>query len=900
MIRRTVMPATVLVVFAALALAAPALAIGPPCGETPKAKCFGLETLEASLSTTQAGAHPDFTFRFGLEQDPETEADKKGAHDTYAAVRNVHFDAPPGLIGNPDVLGVPQQCAAVELVAEHCPNGSQIGIAELNLYDFSILKEPVYMMAPPAGDVIARVGFIAALIPVYADFKVRSEGDYGLSTEIVDAAAEAKLIEASTTLWGVPAAKSHDTERCTPKEVIENSCDESPPRPPGSRELPFLTNPTRCGVPLSFDVSAASWAEPNRFDSESIAFPQITGCNKLPFGPSVKVEPTTHRAAAPTGLDMTLRLPEAEGVSVLESSQIRDIRIDLPSGLTVNPSSADGLAVCSVEQVRFKRNENSHCPDAAKMASTEFEVDGLPRRMKGAIYLREPEPGNPFRIWVVADDLGAHVKLPGQLVVDKASGQIGSVLFDNPQVPLREVRLLFKSGFRAPLVTPASCGTYVTHYEFTPWSGGPPAIGSAAMRIDEGCDTGAFKPKLSAGTANPAAGDHSPFFLTLNREDGEQNPASLDISLPKGLAANFAGIPRCEGAAAATGACQAASRIGSVTAAVGAGPTPLWIPQAGKRLTAVYLGGPYKGGPLSIIAVVPKQAGPFDFGDEVVRSAVYVDPLTAQATVRSDPLPQWIEGIPIAYRTIHVAIDRPNFTLNPTGCRARTIGTNVISAAGGVAHPFSRFTAANCSSLGFKPRVAIRLKGGTKRGGHPALTAVVRPRTHDANLASTVVTLPHSAFLDQAHIRTICTRVQYAAKQCPPGSIYGHVRAVSPLLDEPLEGPVYLRSSNHNLPDMVLALHGLLDIEAVGRIDSVKGSIRSSFEAIPDAPLTEVVLEMQGGKKGLIVNSTNVCRGEHRAEAKLAGHNGKAAILHPAMAVRCSNKGRGYRRATRR
>ena len=460
---------------------------------------------------------------------------------------------------------------------------------------------------------------------------------------------------------------------------------------------------------------------------------------------------------------------------------------------------------------------------------------------------------------------------------------------------MREARLLFKSGLRAPLTTPDRCGIYRTEYEFAPWSGGPAVKGSSPVSISEGCDTGGFHPKLSAGTLDPAAGEHSPFVFTLTREDGEANLSSFDISLPKGIAATFKGVARCEGADAAGGNCPAASKIGHVNAAVGVGPVPLWVPQAGKRPTAVYLGGPYKGGPLSIVAVVPKQAGPFDFGDEVLRSAIYVDPLTAQATIETDPLPQMIEGIPIGYRALHVVTDRPNFTLNPTGCAGKEIEASVDSASGGSASLSTPFAAANCAHLAFKPRLSLKLKGGSRRGAHPALTATYRPRGGDANASSLVTLLPHSAFLDQAHIRTICTRVQYAAgeghgTQCPPGSIYGHVKAFTPLLDEPLEGPVFLRSSNHNLPDMVLALHGLVDIEAVGRIDSKNGGIRASFESIPDAPLSKVVLEMQGGKKGLIVNSTNVCRGKHRADIDLTGHNGKSATIHPELKAACGKR----------
>ncbi len=886
---------------AALVLAVPpGAAAAEECELSPRVACFGIESVAAGLSSTQAGGHPDFTLDAEVKQDPLSEATAGGLKDSYAATRNIRFNLPPGLIGDPNVLGVPQQCATQELITFStgggCPNGSQIGISRIATYELGSFVEPVYMMQPPGGDVVARLGVIAGTFPTFIDLRVRSESDYGLVAEVRDAAAVARLVKLESTFWGVPADHSHDNERCTAGEAL-SGCVVSESRPPGSRPLPFFTNPTRCGAPLTMGVNASSWVEP-QFDPAGevkASFPTITGCNNLPFGPALTIEPTNHRAGAPTGLDVTLRLPASDGVKVLEPAQMRDIRVTLPKGLAVNPAVGDGIQTCSVQQVHFEERVDAECPDASKLASTEFEIPVLSRRMKGAIYLREPEPGNPFRIWIVADDLGIHVKLPAQLNVDKQTGQTESVVLDAPQAPLREVKLLFKSGFRAPLVNPPSCGTYLTHYKITPWSGGAPAEGDTQMGVDEGCDgLGAFAPKLSAGSTNSAAGQHSPFLFTLTREDGEQNPAAFDVTLPKGLAASFAGIPRCDGTEAQTGACPAASRIGKVVAAIGAGPAPLWVPQPGKRPTAIYLAGPYKHAPLSIVAVVPRQAGPFDFGDEVIRSPVYVDPVTAQATARTEPLPQIIEGIPLRYRTVNVELDRPGFALNPTSCAPEQTEATLTSTQGAIAKPVSPFEATNCSNLGLKPKLSFRLRGGIHRGAHPSLQATLKERPGDANLAGVSVALPHSEFLDQAHIGTVCTRVQFAAHQCPAASIYGYATARTPLADETLSGPVYLRSSSHPLPDLVVALKGPdslpLEVVAAGRVDSVNGGIRTSFELLPDAPVSSFTLSMQGGKKGLLVNSTNICAGKHRATAEFNGQNGRKSTLRPALKASCGKK----------
>jgi hypothetical protein len=866
----------------------------------PAVSCFGLESVSAGLSTAQAGGHPDLTLGFSVKQNPESSPNVFGLHQTYAPVRDIRIETPPGLVGEPNIFGVPQQCTVQELdnfgvPGGGCPNGSQVGVSRIALYGLTQeFLEPVYMMTAPGGDAVARLGLVAGFYPTFIDLRVRSEhqDDFGLTAEIQGTSPNGEFVEVETTLWGVPASPSHDTERCTSREAF-NGCTESTPRPPGSRLLSFMTNPTNCsGVGGQVSVSVDSWLEPGRFVSKGTTLPPISGCDKLPFKPSLAVEPTSHRAAGPTGLQLTYRLPAPEGVGVLESSELKDLRIDFPPGMAINSASADGLETCSPDQVGFGRNEDAHCPDAAKLGVAEFDVPALPRRMKGSLYLREPEPGHLFRIWVVADDLGAHIKLPGELEVDEGTGQIHSVVLGLPQVPVREVKLLLKSGLRAPLVNPPACGTYQTHWEFTPWSGGAPVGGNTPMTIDERCGTGGFAPGLEAGTTDPTAGTFAPFLFRVTSEDGEQNPARIDVSLPLGMTASFAGIPHCEGADAETGSCPAGSKLGGVTVATGAGPNPLWVPQAGKRPTAVYLGGPYEGAPVSVVAVVPAQAGPFDLGDQVVRTPIYVDPRTAQATAKSDPLPQMLQGVPVEYRTIELALDRPGFTLNPTSCKQKRTVANLSSAAGAAATATYPYAASNCAALPFKPALKLKLRGGTHRSDHPHLRAVLRMPKGGANIDSASVALPHSEFLDQGSLNRVCTRGQFAAKACPAGSVYGTATARTPLFDFPLRGNVYLGTGyGHKLPDLVAELKGPpsfpIEVDLDGRVDELNGGLRTTFEGVPDAPVSEFVLDMRGGKRGLIENSTNLCNSVRHATATFTGQNGRVRKFRPVLGTSC-------------
>jgi len=297
------------------------------------------------------------------------------------------------------------------------------------------------------------------------------------------------------------------------------------------------------------------------------------------------------------------------------------------------------------------------------------------------------------------------------------------------------------------------------------------------------------------------------------------------------------------------------------------------------------------------VAITPAIAGPFDLGAVAVRVALQVDPESTRIHAVSDPLPQILDGIPLDVRSIAIELGKPQFTLNPTSCDPMAISGSALSALGSNAALSSPFQVGGCAALPFKPKISLKLKGGTKRGDHPALTATATAKPGEANIGMVSVALPHSEFLDQAHLQTICTRVQFAqgahpGEACPPGSIYGTAVATTPLLAQPLSGNVYLRSSSHELPDVVVALHGQVDVVVDGRVDSIKGGLRNTFEAVPDAPVSRFVLKLRGGKKGLFENSTDICRGKHEASVKMDGQNGKVNDFETPLKVKCGGNGR--------
>ncbi len=887
-----------LMTFASLVL------VSASCASAQAAAEFGFKpgSVTVSESSGQAGAHLDLTTEFELNSEEGGEP-----VDTTGLVK---IALPAGMTGNPNAV---QSCTMLQLLttdiespasANGCPVDAQVGVAEVFLFNsggIQFLTEPIYNMEPPSGgNVVARLGFYGKVFPTVINLRVRSDTDYGLTAYVEDPSSYIPLLSAKTTIWGVPADESHDPLRITPYEAVH--CNGEPctspgeqPRHSGLVPAPFLTNPTHCAEPQNFEFTAVSYADVNTSDTESVQLPPPTGCGSLGFAPSFTALPTSREAAAPTGLDVDLSIPQDETAKGRATSELRDARVVLPRGMTIAAGAADGLLSCSADEVGYRSTEPAQCPEASKIGMAEIDVPALSHKIQGAVYQRTPEPDHLFRIWLSADELGIHLAVPGEIELDPTSGQITSLFLDAPEAPVRDFKLHFKAGSRAPLANPPSCGTYQTSYEFSPWSGTAPVVGDTPMTIDQGCGTGGFDPKLSAGSVSPAAGSFSPFVTEVTRQTGEQNISGLSLDLPKGVLAKLAGVQLCDGDALRTGDCPTSSRIGTIEVASGPGSSPLWIPQRGKEPTAVYLAGPYEGAPFSLVVKVPAQAGPFDLGTVVTRAGIQVDPESVRASVVSDPLPQILQGVPVTYRVIHVDVNRPDFTLNPTNCHEKNVIARLSSPQGANASPSSRFQAAGCRELPFRPKLSLKLKGGTTRGAHPALTAVLTARAGDANIGKAQVALPHSEFLDQAHIGTVCTRVQFAARECPPRSVYGHAEAWTPLLDAPLQGSVYLRSSNHVLPDLVADLNGQIHVVLDGRIDSVNGGIRSTFEAVPDAPVRKFVLSMQGGKKGLLENSTNLCGATHRATANFTGQNGKPQDFKPTVKVRCGKSAKGKR-----
>ncbi|MFL5834498.1 MAG: hypothetical protein ACJ76B_11050 [Solirubrobacterales bacterium] len=875
---------------------------------------WGIEAVGAELSTTQAAGHPDFTASVSLPEPPQTLG-----HVADPRPRDYILKLPPGLYGNPNLV---PRCRTGDFLGAACPIDSQVGVSRVLLHRRGqYLTAPLFNLTPvhPERE-IGRFGLLITRFPTFIDVSVDTAGDYGITAAVRGINSVELLEGAETTIWGDPADPAHDKERMT---IQEGSNCQTPCTAPGEERpteelgpVAFMTNPSAC---QEGDVwtTITSYQFPGQAFSASAPLPRIENCQGLPFAPSFEARPTSDVAGAPTGLKTELTLPQTSDPSQLSTATMREAKVTLPAGMAINPAAADGLAACSAEQVHFHQELNVQCPDASKLGTATISSPALPHPLQGALYQRSPEgKGSLFGLWLVSDDLGLHIKIPGQIKPDPQTGQITTIFADLPQVPVSEIDLDIWGGARAPLKNPDACGTYKTATSFKPHSDDPPVLGSDSFAIERGPGGGPCltdpaaapnAPDFEAGTESAVSAAYTPLGVKLRREDGSQPFGSLEVTLPPGLLGKLAGVASCSEEALAAAAarsgveelaspsCPAQSRVGGVWAAAGAGPAPFWAHGD------AYLAGPYKGAPLSLAILTPAVAGPFDLGTVVVRSALELDPEDGRITVKSDPIPQILEGVPLNLRTIAVRAGRDQFIRTGTSCNPLAFSGTLISALGQSAPLSERYQLGECRRLPFAPKLALAFKGPTKRTSNPALTADLRARPGEAGIARARVTLPHAVFLDNSHIGTVCTRVQFAADKCPKRSVYGKAWATSPLVDYKLQGPVYLRSSDHELPDLVIKLKGPpsqpLELDLVGRIDSVRGAFRNTFETVPDAPVSRFHLQLFGGKRGPLVLSEGLCK-DPRAKIGLVGQNGKRYDTAAKMETSCpakKKKGRRHR-----
>jgi hypothetical protein len=909
------------------------IGFGPKPG-TVKAGAFD----ESGVDYTQAGGHPfsaEASFDFNLKFD-------NGMFQDGGYIKDAVTDLPAGFVGNAAKMPT---CSEAQFTAQTCPAESQVGIIRVFLFGLQNHQlQALYNLEPP-GHLPAQFGFHPDSYNIKLNPTVRTDGDFGITVTSANVPEEFVVGRVRLIVWGIPADPAHDHQRCKALNSIAMSCtgtdnrgesyvgDQGLPHSSSAPRVPFLSNPTSCTGPLETIFRFDSWNDPAPIDdfgdprwaSAVAPNPAVMGCELVEFDPAMAIEPGSSQAGHPTGLDVDLDLPQNDDPDGLSTSHLKKTVVTLPEGMTVSPSSADGLQACTRSQIglttpvgvtpaRFSKQPVG-CPDASKLASGTITSPALEDPLAASVYLAEQDL-NPFgsmvAMYLVARHSSTTVKLAGRVDLDPNTGRVTATFDDNPQLPVSKVKLDFPDGPRASLTVPVQCGSHEIGWAMDGWSG---AAEQDADQFASECPAGVspgdplpFGPTFTAGSVDRTGGAFSPFVLRIQRGDRQQELSGIRLDMPKGLVAKLAGVPLCPEAQAAAGTCDQSSRVGTATSGAGPGSNPFYVSGP------VYLTGSYKGAPYGLSVAVPAKAGPFDLGTVVVRTALHVDRTDAHVTAVSDPLPRILKGVPLQLRDIRVVVDRPGFTLNPSSCAQKEIAGTISSTQGASSGVSDRFQASGCARLPFKPNLKLRLTGRkqTTTGKHPGIRAQVTQRPGEAAIKRAEVRLPKTLALDPDNAQALCefsdgTKPDLE-NHCPKGSIVGRARATTPLLDKPLAGNVYFvknvrtdpRTGNQirTLPMIIVALRGQIAINLKGE-SSVKGpKLVSTFSTVPDAPVSKFNLNIKGGRNGILTVTRTATRrlsicGRQTAESDMDAQNGRAHDRNIRIATPCGKAKKG-------
>lgn len=881
---------------------------------------------EGAEPYVQAGGHPDSlttVVQFVMT------AYRTGAKVTGGIPKDIEVQLPAGAIGNPSATAKCTAGAADSSTRGECSSATQVGTIDVIEEEGGVTGEEVVEKLRPLFNVMPPPGVAAEFasseinggLNAVIQAKVRTGEGYGIEADSLNLPTIGTIKAVKVTMWGVPSDPSHDQQRiCGPGESgtagsgHEYGCQSGePPRP-------FLTAPSFCaGGDLVTTVLADSYQAPGQYVSATGAMPAMTGCEEVPFSPGITVAPESSSSDSPTGLEVRLYVPQNENPNGIAEADLKNAEVKLPAGVTLNPSSANGLVGCpllsgkeahpGVTGIDLEDGEAAKCPNASKIGSVRIKTPLLEEELEGGIYVAQ-QNANPFKsllaLYIAAEapERGVVLKLAGHVQLNPSTGQLSTTFDENPQLPFEELKLDFFGGERAPLATPRTCGSYTTTSLLEPWShqpapgeaaGTPDASPESPFSITSGpggsaCDPAPFAPGFAAGTVSNQAAGYSSFVMNLTRRDGEQRLSTVAMMMPKGLLGMISKVTPCGNAQAEAGDCPAASKIGHVVVQAGVGSEPVLLPQPGKGEDPVFLTEKYGGAPFGLSIVVPAEAGPFNLGTVVVRARIEVNPHTAQVGVISNPMPQMLQGIPLDVQAIHVSVNRPEFMFNPTSCNAMIVNTTVGSAEGASSAVSSRFQAAGCLGLPFHPSFSAIVHAHHSRNNGEYLHVIVRSGPGQANIGRVHVALPVDLPSRESTLKKACTEAQFNKNPegCPAGSIVGTATAYTPMLPVPLRGKaMFVSHASRGFPDLEVVLHGDgVTVNLVGNtfINS-KGVTFSTFANVPDVPVTRFDLVLPAGPHSALNAIGNLCRHHPVMPTTITGQNGAVISQQTKVAV---------------
>jgi hypothetical protein len=907
---------------AALGLLAPgagaALSIEKWEAGTCKESTCNLEGKDPSAEFyTQAAGHPNFgitNFAFKYKEVGIT-----SAKEPEGKVKDVRVDLPPGLAVNPEAVA---QCPEATVNAFACPAESEVGedeavgTAELTLGIKTTITEnfPVFDVERKPGEP-ARFGVevtsktletaegltghkLRSIIYLEGGISWHSEaatsensgvqsGDYHEFFKIENIPEEPEIVQSKLIFWGVP----HEHEA-------------------SAKDDAFLTMPSSvsdCTQPQTTWLHVDSYENPGAFIADPVETRlengtpvTASGCSTLAFDPSLSLKPESSQSDAPDGASVDLHIPQTTTEpSKVNSPDAQTAEVTLPEGMTLNPSAANGLQACTNVQIAIGSDNPVGCPAASKIGTATIDAPGIPNgSLSGSVYVgsqqsQTPESGEEYRVFLAAEapTYGVGVRLEGHVKANKTTGQLTAVFANNPQVPFEDIVVNFNGGQRAPLANPLSCGAATPSANITPYSNSPSKTTSTGFTVGSGTSAPCPAPlpfSLAQSTSDqPAtAGGLTTFTLNLARNDGQQYLSQVKTVLPPGLLGEIPSVPLCGEAQANAGTCAVASEIGKITVKAGSGSEPYAFNGS------VYLTGPYDGAPYGLSIVVPAVAGPFNLGDVVRRAAIGVEMYTGRVVVTA-AVPTIEGGVPLRLKTLSVAVNRPDFLFNPTNCgtlATESALTSSFAASQGLSTPFQ---VGECSKLPFKPSLTAYSGAKTSKTTGASLEVKIAQGTHQANIREIQLQLPKKLPSRSTTLRKACLAATFEAGTPPGGctsaSRVGSATVTTPVLPGTLSGSAYLVShGGEAFPDLDLILKGDgLQVVLVGHTHiSSTGITTSTFETLPDVPISSAVVDLPVGEQSLLSANGNLCKSALAAPTTIVAQSGAKITQQTTIAVR--------------
>ena len=826
---------------------------------------------------TQAAGHPPF----GIT-DFRLKTEGSGAPEGH--IEEVRVDIPQGLSVDP--LATPQ-CKLSELEGSGCPADTQVGKVQLTAHvGLEILglkpgvtiepPEPgseaiVYNMEPPPGhplEAAFKVSIFETIVHIVGG--IDTAGDYHEFFTIKEIPKNPELIESRLIFEGTTLG-------------------------PGGT-LPFITMPSTCLGPQTTYVTARSYE--GQQASRAFTTPVgASGCSEIPFKPTIKVTPSDPKSDVPDGVEIKVEVPQNPDPAGLDSSMLKDARVTLPEGMTLNPAAAGGLQACTDQQFGKGTTSKVECPTTSQVGTTTIETPDLPPgSLTGNVYVGQPtstDPGsgNEYRIFIDAEApaYGVSVRLEGHVFANPATGRLTTAVLENPQVPFSDFTVNLSAGSRTPLANPLGCGPATTNSILTPYSGTPSAEPFSAFVVDfdgkgAACPSLPFALSQSAATSPTTGGASTSVAYALTRGEGQQYLSRLSTVLPPGLVGKIPAVTLCGEPQAAAGTCASSSQIGTVAVTLGSGPTPL-------SLSGVaYLTTSYGGAPYGLSVVVPaEKIGPYDYGRIVTRAAINVDPHTARIMITSQ-LPTIIGGAPLRLRSLSVNVNRPNFTINPTNCGPLTTDTTLTSTFGAVQSVSSPFQVSGCDALPFAPKLTASTNAKTsKADGAIFVVKVGYPAGAQANIKSVYVALPKQLPSRISTLNKACPAATFEANPaaCPALSRVGTATVSTQVLPGKLTGPaMFVSHGGAAFPDLDLVLSGDgVTVILVGNTNIAKGITSSTYASVPDVPVSSFEVRLPRSTDSVLGAVGSLCKKPLLMPTTITAQNGKILKQSTKIAV---------------